>query len=166
MSSALAKLKTSSLNRRVTVALSPGLSAGVPPHVEEQVVLSMTEKLNVPKGRRVSTSKLEVIAVSPVLPTWSVQVSLSEIVLLGTSLLLVGVNVPVHLVPPLLVLIFESVPVALSRLMSLELEKEEEVTGSGKSRVSVAVCPYKINDGLDRVKVGVPFSPGNISSTI
>ena len=100
------------------------------------------------------------------MPTWSVQVSHSEIVLLGTSLLLVGVNVPVHLVPPLLELIFDSDPVALSRLMSLELEKEEEVTGSGKSRVSVAVCPYKINDGLDRVKVGVPFSTGNISSTI
>jgi hypothetical protein len=75
------------------------------------------------------------------------------------------VNVPLQVIPPSLELIFDSVPVALSRLMSLELEKEEEVTGSGKTRVSVAVWPYKNNDLL-RDKVGTPFSTGSISSTI
>ena len=53
----------------------------------------------------------------------------------------------------------------LATVMSAALEKEAEVTGSGKTSVSVAVWPYKSNDLL-RVKVGTPLVEGSISSII
>ena len=93
----------------------------------------------------------------------------SESVLDQSSVLAVGVKVPDQVMLSLLV-IAASAPdvVPLSRLgtvMSAALEKEAEVTGSGKTTVSVAVWPYKSN-GLLRVKVGTPLVEGGISSTI
>ena len=121
------------------------------------MVPCVTEKVKeLAEGRRVSTSKFEVVTEVPGFPTWSVQLSSSVIVLLGTSLSGVGVNVPVQVVPsPVGDIVESSNPVALSRLMSSALEKEAEVTGSGKTTVSVAVWSYKSNDLL-RVKVGTP----------
>jgi hypothetical protein len=129
-------------------------------------VLSVTEKVKeLAEGRLVSTSKFEVVTEVPGFPTWSVQLASSVIVLLSTSILLVGVKVPVQVMLSLLVIAVVSDPVALSRLMSSALEKEEEVTGSGKTTVSVAFWLYKIND-LERVKVGSPLVEGSISSII
>ena len=120
------------------------------------MVPCVTEKVKeLAEGRRVSTSKFEVVTEVPGFPTWSVQLSSSVIVLLGTSLSAIGVNVPVQVVPsPVGDIIVESDPVALSLLMLAAL-KEAEVTGSGKTTVSVAVSSYKSNDLL-RVKVGTP----------
>jgi hypothetical protein len=100
------------------------------------VVPCVTEKVKeLAEGRRVSTSKFEVVTEVPGFPTWSYQLAASVIVLLSTSILVVGVNLPVQVVLLSLSmgLIVARVPVALSRLMSVALEKEEaaEVALSG-----------------------------------
>ena len=137
-------------------------------------MLSVTEKVKeLAVGRRVSTTKFEVVTEVPGFPTWSVQLASSVIVLLSTSILLVGVKVPLQVVPlPIGDIAVVSDPVALSRLMLAALEKEAievfgktEVTGSGKTTLSSAVWPYKSN-GLERVKMGTPLVEGSISSII
>jgi hypothetical protein len=132
-------------------------------------VLSVTEKVKeLAVGRRVSTSKFEVVTEVPGFPTWSVQLAASVIVLLSTSILVVGVKIPLQMVLLSLsmgLICVVIVPVALSRLMSSALVKEEEVTGSGKTTVSHAVWSYKSN-GLERVKVASPLVEGSISSII
>ena len=86
MSASLEKEATTSEKTSVTVALSPALSS-----VSESVK-------GFAEGARVSTSKFGLVSASPGLPTWSVQLSASVIVLLSTSLPVVGVKVPVQVV--------------------------------------------------------------------
>ena len=90
----------------------------------------------------------------------SVQLLPSEIVLVATSVLVVGVKVPVQVMLSLLAI---DVSDPLGFVMSSSLEKE--ATGSGKTTLSSAVWPYKSND-LERVKMGTPLVEGSISSTI
>jgi hypothetical protein len=82
----LEKEATASEKSSVTVALSPALS----------VVSERVKELTV--GARVSTSKFEVVTEVPGFPTWSVQLAASVIVLLSTSILLVGVKIPLQMV--------------------------------------------------------------------
>ena len=123
MSSALEKEATGSENSSDTVALSPALSA------ESESVKELTV------GRRVSTSKFEVVTEVLGFPTWSVQLAASVIVLLSTSLSVVGVNLPFQgvLLSLSMGLIVASVPVALLRLMTSALDKQAamEVALSG-----------------------------------
>ena len=101
MSSSLEKLVTTSEKTNVNVALSPGLSPGKSILSElVKVVLSVTEKVKeLTVGRRVSTSKFEVVTEVPGFPTWSYQLAASVIVLLSTSILVVGVKIPLQMVP-------------------------------------------------------------------
>ena len=61
------------------------------------MVPCVTEKVKeLAEGRRVSTSKFEVVTEVPGFPTWSYQLAASVIVLLSTSILVVGVKIPVQ----------------------------------------------------------------------
>jgi len=131
MSSALEKEATGSENSSDTVALSSALSA-----VSERV-----KELTV--GARVSTSKFEVVAASPGLPTVSVQLLASESVLVASSLSAGGVKVPVQVMLSLLVMVasepLSAAPAVPAAVMSSSLVKE--ATASEKTSVTVALSP-------------------------
>ena len=92
----------------------------------------------------------------------SVQLSASESVLLASSVLGVGVKIPVHvtLSEESTVICVVSVPLALVSEMSEALEKLS--TGSEKTSLTVAVSPYK-SFVSEIVKL---TTEGRISSTI